>query len=212
MTTGRSSRLWRVDLLTEEAVLEQLYHRLKDKAAAELSDEEASLLPWPEEGHPLLVLALRCVQEDKKAAAAYLMRLSPKVGSMIAREATLRNPGLFAFLYTRGYQVEGEDLIDLLVEGNLMMFKRFATRSITAPKMAWLVHSPRLSDLCFSAALRTWPDLQVLPCDSQRWEEIRKRWVTAALVFRRNGLCHYIVRTLCDNDVIWSDNNPLSWP
>lgn len=203
MTTGRASRILRVDLLTEQAVMEQLHHRLNNIQAAELSDEEASLLPWPDSGHPLLGLAFRCVEENKKVAAAYLMRLSPKVGSMIAREAILRNPGLFAFLVTKGYQVDGEDLIDLLVEGNIMMFKRFSTRSITAPKMAWFLHSPHLSDLCFNAAMRTWPDLQVLPCDGQRWEEMQQRRLTAIAVFRRNGLCHHIMQhILWDYDVM----------
>ena len=106
-----------------------------------------SLLPWPDEGHPFVVLALRCVERNNVAAASYLLRLSEVAGGMIASQAALRNPNLLTCLVNKGYRVRFGDLLDLLTEDHVSVFERLKGISPPEPdKVYWTIFHNRLSD------------------------------------------------------------------
>lgn len=207
--TRRQGRLYQI---TDHdwTVVQQLYNRLHGKAPrihhTDLTEEETSLLPWPDDGHPFVVLALRCVERNDVAAASYLLRLSDTAGQMIASEAALRNPDLLACLVSKGYQVSFEDLLDLLTEDHLCVFERLKGVSPPEPdKVYWTIFYDRLSDDASIAAIRTWPIFSTWGSPLHhnflsRLGDIKQRGRYALMALSRAGMPKCVVRKiLLDN-------------
>lgn len=212
METKRQGRLYQF-VNADFQLTQHLHARLQQKDPgiqhADLTEEEASLLPWPDSGHPFIVLALRCVERNLVTAAAYLFRLSDTAGRMIASEAALKNPDLLKNLVSEGYRVSFEDLLDLLTEDHVSVFERLKGVSPPEPdKIYWAIFQTRLSDDALVAAIRTWPVLStsspLFRVSQSRLVDIKRTGRYALMVLKHAGLPKCVTRKiLLDNYLLY---------